>query len=461
MNFKPEIFREYDIRGIVGTDLTVALAEHLGKAVATRCLREGGASLVVGRDCRPSGVEFAQAFVRGVCSTGCDAIDIGVVPTPVVYWAIQNLKAGGGVVITGSHNPADYNGFKLTLTGRSLYGDDIQGFRKAMEAEDYLSGQGESRSAEVVDAYLDELAANLEPVARKLKVIVDAGNGVGGLTGVPLFERMGCEVIPLFCELDGTFPNHHADPTVEKNLEDLKAAVAKHEADIGVAFDGDADRIGLIDRGGEVIWGDKLMILLSRALLEVEPGAAIIGEVKCSKTLYDDIAAHGGRGIMWKAGHSLIKSKMKETKAALAGEMSGHIFYKHRYYGFDDAAYAGGRLLEILGKTDKSITELLADVPNTCSTPEIRQDCPEELKFPLVAKVIEAFTAEAESADFDVVAIDGARVQWSDGWGLVRCSNTQPILVLRFEAESESRLEEIQGILQAQIERQRSILVGS
>ena len=458
MKFKPEIFREYDIRGIVGRDLTVELAEHLGKAVATRCLREGGSSLVVGRDCRPSGVEFAQAFVRGVCSTGCNAIEIGVVPTPVVYWAIQNLKAGGGVVITGSHNPADYNGFKLTLTGRSLYGADIQGFREAMDAEDYLSGEGEASSADVVGDYLDELATNLEPVARKLKVVVDAGNGVGGLTGVPLFERMGCEVIPLFCELDGTFPNHHADPTVEKNLEDLKAAVAQHGADIGVAFDGDADRIGLIDRGGEVIWGDKLMILLSRALLEVEPGAAIIGEVKCSKTLYDDIAAHGGRGIMWKAGHSLIKSKMKETKAALAGEMSGHIFYKHRYYGFDDAAYAGGRLLEILGKTDKSITELLADVPTTCSTPEIRQDCPEELKFPLVAKVIEAFTEEAKSADFDVVAIDGARVQWPDGWGLVRCSNTQPILVLRFEAENESRLQEIQGILQAQIERQRSIL---
>ena len=458
MKFKPEIFREYDIRGIVGRDLTVELAEHLGKAVATRCLREGGSSLVVGRDCRPSGVEFAQAFVRGVCSTGCNAIDIGVVPTPVVYWAVQNLKAGGGVVITGSHNPADYNGFKLTLTGRSLYGADIQGFREAMDAEDYLSGEGEASSADVVGDYLDELATNLEPVARKLKVVVDAGNGVGGLTGVPLFERMGCEVIPLFCELDGTFPNHHADPTVEKNLEDLKAAVAQHGADIGVAFDGDADRIGLIDRGGEVIWGDKLMILLSRALLEVEPGAAIIGEVKCSKTLYDDIAAHGGRGIMWKAGHSLIKSKMKETKAALAGEMSGHIFYKHRYYGFDDAAYAGGRLLEILGKTDKSITELLADVPTTCSTPEIRQDCPEELKFPLVAKVIEAFTEEAKSADFDVVAIDGARVQWPDGWGLVRCSNTQPILVLRFEAENESRLQEIQGILQAQIERQRSIL---
>ena len=291
-----------------------------------------------------------------------------MVPTPVVYWAIQHLGADGSVAITGSHNPADYNGFKLTLLGRSLFGEDIQKLRMSMETEDYAEGSAEHQNIDVVEPYLDELATNLKPLGRPLKVVVDAGNGVGGITAVPLFERMGCEVIPLYCELDGTFPNHHADPTVEKNLADLKRCVLEHGADIGLAFDGDADRIGVVDRNAEVIWGDKLMILLSRALLKDEPGAVIIGEVKCSKTLYDDIAAQGGQPVMWITGHSLIKAKMKETQAALAGEMSGHIFYKHRYYGFDDATYAGGRLLEILGATQSSVTELLADVPNTVSS---------------------------------------------------------------------------------------------
>jgi phosphomannomutase/phosphoglucomutase len=308
----------------------------------------------------------------------------------------------------------------------------------------------------VVEAYLDELVENLSPVGRKLKIVVDAGNGVGGITAIPLFERMGCEVIPLYCELDGTFPNHHADPTVEENLADLKRSVLGHGADLGLAFDGDADRIGVVDRNAEVIWGDKLMILLSRALLKEEPGAVIIGEVKCSKTLYDDIAAHGGKPIMWITGHSLIKAKMKEEKAALAGEMSGHIFYKHRYYGFDDAAYAGGRLLEIMGATEASVSELLADVPKTVSTPELRMDCPENIKFNLVKRVIESFKKRAESEPFSVIDIDGARVEWEDGWGLVRCSNTQPILVLRFEAQDEVRLKEIRQVVEAEIEVQRS-----
>lgn len=456
MNFKSEIFRQYDIRGIVGPDLTPELAYHLGRAVGTWVKRGGGKKVVLGRDCRPSGVEFAVELGRGLRESGIDSIDIGVVPTPVVYWAIEHLGADGSIAITGSHNPAEYNGFKLTLLGRSLFGEDIQKLRAGIEKEDYESGDASHQDIPVVEAYLDELVDNLSPVARKLKIVVDAGNGVGGITALPLFERMGCEVIPLYCELDGTFPNHHADPTVEENLADLKRSVLGHGADLGLAFDGDADRIGVVDRNAEVIWGDKLMILLSRALLKEEPGAVIIGEVKCSKTLYDDIAAHGGKPIMWITGHSLIKAKMKEEKAALAGEMSGHIFYKHRYYGFDDAAYAGGRLLEIMGATEASVSELLADVPKTVSTPELRMDCPENIKFDLVKRVIDSFKKRAESEPFSVIDIDGARVEWEDGWGLVRCSNTQPILVLRFEAQDEARLKEIRQVVEAEIELQRA-----
>ena len=310
----------------------------------------------------------------------------------------------------------------------------------------------------MVDAYLNELADNLKPLGRPLKVVVDAGNGVGGITALPLFERMGCEVIPLYCELDGTFPNHHADPTVEKNLADLKRSVLEHGADIGLAFDGDADRIGVVDRNAEVIWGDKLMILLSRALLKEEPGAVIIGEVKCSKTLYDDIAAQGGEPVMWITGTLTDQSKNERDPCCFGREMSGHIFYKHRYYGFDDATYAAGRLLEILGATTESVTELLSDVPETVSTPEIRMDCPENIKFKLVDKVIDAFKERSNEEPFSVIDIDGARVEWEDGWGLVRCSNTQPILVLRFEAQTQERLQEIQAVMEAEINAQRATL---
>lgn len=455
MKFSSHIFRQYDIRGIAGDDLTQDLAYHLGRAVGSCVSRGGGTKVVVGRDCRFSGVAYTACLARGLADSGIHAVDIGVVPTPVVYWANQHLEADGSVAITGSHNPSNYNGFKLTLLGRSFYGEDIQELRACMEAEDYTSGDGSTSATQVVDAYLSELADNLSAVQRPLKVVVDAGNGVGGITAVPLFERLGCEVVPLYCELDGTFPNHHADPTVEENLADLRRSVLGHGADLGLAFDGDADRLGVIDRNGDIIWGDKLMILLSRALLQEEPGAVIIGEVKCSKTLYDDIGDKGGKPIMWITGHSLIKSKMKQEDAALAGEMSGHIFYKHRYYGFDDAAYAGGRLLEILGGTQASIGELLADVPVTVSTPEIRMDCPEAVKFELVTRVTRAFKNRAETEGFHVIDIDGARVEWADGWGLVRCSNTQPILVLRFEANSAERLKEIQGVVETEIERQQ------
>ena len=458
MKVAAEIFREYDIRGVVDTDLTSDMARHLGAAVGTYVRRGQGRRVVVGCDCRESGGWLGSALIEGLVSTGCEAVRIGVVPTPVGYWAIHHLRADGGVQITGSHNPPEYNGFKLTLLGRSLHGSDIQALRTLIETEDYEKGHGQADERLVLNDYIDELAKNLKPAARPLKVVIDAGNGTGGIAAVPLYTKLGYDVTPLFCDMDGRFPNHHPDPSVEENLLDLKREVKARGADIGLAFDGDADRLGVVDSAGNTIWGDKLLILLSRAVLKESPGAAIIGEVKCSKTLYDDIAAHGGRPIMWRTGHSLIKSKMKEEKAELAGEMSGHIFFKHRYYGFDDGVYAGGRLLEILSEGSMSLAEHLADIPPMVSTPEIRFDCPEAIKFKLVQRAVDYFRTHAQFDGYKVVDIDGARVEWPDGWGLVRPSNTQPILVLRFEAQTQARLEEIRGIFDQHIARLKAEL---
>lgn len=452
MNVPSGIFRQYDVRGVVGVDLNRDVARALGRAIATRLKRASGSRLVVGRDGRHSGPELEEAFVEGVVAAGVDVDTIGVVPTPVGYWAIPNLEADGGVVITGSHNPPNYNGFKITLSGRSVWGDEIQSLRQLIENDDFESGSGSVREVEVVDRYLDELTENLGRASRPLKVVVDGGNGVGGITAVPLFERLGYEVIPLFTEVDGSFPNHHADPTVEDNLVDLRAAVAESGADLGLAFDGDGDRIGVIDEAGSVIWGDRLMIILARAVLKEQPGATIIGEVKCSKTLYDAIAAAGGEPLMWITGHSLIKEKMKETGAALAGEMSGHIFFKHRYYGFDDATYAGGRLLELLGRSSRPLSALLDDVPRMESTPELRVECPEDKKFAVVERVLNEFKKGASIEGYRVVDIDGVRVEWDDGWGLVRASNTTPLLVLRFEAESTERLQTIRQRFEAAVD---------
>lgn len=447
----PGIFRQYDIRGIVGKTLDVETAELLGKSIGTTVSEAGGKRIVVGRDGRASGPELEAAFVKGVNATGVDVDRLGVVPTPVGYWAIPFLKADGGVVITGSHNPPDYNGFKITLMGKSVWGDAIQQLRRRIETGNFVEGEGKAKEHSVLEPYIDELAENLSPAKRPLKVVVDAGNGVGGLTAVPLFKRLGYDVVPLFADVDGTFPNHHADPTVEENLAHAKGAIKAHGADLAIAFDGDGDRIGIVAQDGTVIWGDQLMILLARAVLADEPGATIIGEVKCSKTMYDDIAKRGGEPVMWITGHSLIKEKMKETSAALAGEMSGHIFFKHRYYGFDDATYAGGRLLELLSASDQSITEMLADVPKMFATPELRKDCPEHRKFEVVKSLVERFKAEGAEEGFEVIDIDGARVQWPDGWGLVRASNTTPLLVMRFEAETEARRDEIRARVEAAV----------
>ena len=451
----PLIFREYDIRGLVDTDLTDDVVEKLGRGRATMVKRAGGSALVVGRDARLSGPRFRDAFVAGVRRTGVHVYDVGVVPTPVVYFAAHALPVDGLAVITGSHNPPPYNGFKLGVGKSTFYGDTIQALRGLIERGDFETGRpGTVTPFDAVTPYLHFVASTVTRGKRALKVVVDGGNGVGGLTALPMLEALGYQVVPLFCDPDGRFPNHHADPTVAANLEHLIAAVKSEQADLGIAFDGDADRIGVVDEQGDILWGDRLMILLSRAVLKAVPGAAIVGEVKCSFTLYDDIAAHGGQAIMWKTGHSLIKAKMKETHAMLAGEMSGHIFYKHRFFGFDDAPYAGARLLELLSQQDAPLSSLLADVPVTYSTPELRVETEEEKKFELVKRCTELLRAQG----LTLVEVDGVRATWPDGWGLIRASNTTPLLVVRYEAKTQARLKEIQALFEATIARAKQEL---
>jgi phosphomannomutase / phosphoglucomutase len=437
----PSIFREYDIRGRLPEELGEETAFVLGRAFGTYFRERGARSISLGRDCRLSSPMLARALQQGLASTGINVVDVGMVPTPVLYFSLHYLEVDGGVQITGSHNPPEYNGFKVCLGKATLYGEEIQMLRKITESGVFAEGQGALERKEILDPYVEALSARIQagPIVRK--VVVDAGNGVGGLVAPRLYRRMGVRVEALFCDPDGRFPNHHPDPTVPKNLDHLIQKVAETGADLGIAFDGDADRIGVVEGDGKIIWGDRLMILFSRDLLKKNPGAKIIGEVKCSQTLYDDIEKHGGRPIMWKAGHSLIKRKMKEEGALLAGEMSGHIFFADRYYGFDDAVYAGGRLLEILSSDEKSIHDHLADVPILASTPEIRMDCADEKKFLVVSRLVEAF-----KKDYPVIDVDGARVLFDGGWGLIRASNTQPVVVLRFEAADEKRLREIRDL---------------
>lgn len=449
LKINPSIFREYDIRGIAERDLSAEFAEQLGLAYASYIqgrkpvAGRSNLTVAVGRDCRLTGESYAEALIKGMRAGGLDVIRLGVCPTPLTYFSVFHLDLDGAIMVTGSHNPADYNGFKTCVGRDTIHGHQIQELRAIMEKGPEPRGkEGKISDFAVIPAYIDHLVKNARGLKKK-KIVIDSGNGTASTVAPELFERLGADVIPLFCELDGRFPNHHPDPTVVANLKDLIAAVKREKADFGVAFDGDSDRIGLVDENGRVLFGDEIMVLFSRDVLRALPGSTIISEVKSSHRLYNDIAARGGKPIMWKTGHSLIKSKMKETKAALAGEMSGHIFFADRYFGFDDAIYAALRVYEIASGASGPVSSLTSDLPPSVSTPEIRVDCEEEKKFKLVEETKKRLAPGRKITD-----IDGVRVDFGDGWGLVRASNTQPVLVLRFEAPSQARLDEIRGIVE-------------
>ena len=439
----PGIFREYDIRGVAGKDILEEDAKSIGKAFGTLLQRRNRKTVSVGRDCRLTSESFAAHFISGILSTGCDVIDIGVCPTPVLYFSIQHLNLEGGAMVTASHNPPEYNGFKLMSGEDSIHSQRLQDVRMLIEANDFVEGQGKVIQKDVITPYKEFLVKNIK-IKHPIRVGIDAGNGTGGITALPVLKSLGCEVHDIYCDLDGTFPNHEADPTQKKNLLDLIQLIREKNLDLGVGYDGDADRIGVVDKNGKVIYGDQLMVIYAREILQRNPGAVFISEVKCSMVMYDDIRKHGGKAIMWRTGHSLIKKKMKEENAALAGEMSGHMFFKDRYLGFDDALYATCRLLEIMADTGLGVDELIKDLPKTFTTPELRVDCPDNIKFKVVAKIVKEFKAKME-----VIDIDGLRAVYKDGWGLVRASNTQPALVLRFEALSEERLVEIQNEIES------------
>ncbi|HKM99649.1 MAG TPA: phosphomannomutase/phosphoglucomutase [Candidatus Binataceae bacterium] len=440
----PQVFREYDIRGVVERDFDDAFVTDLGRAYATILLREGKKSITLGRDCRLSSPSLHDRLLEGLLDSGISVVDIGIVPTPLLYFSVHHWKMDGGVMITGSHNAAEYNGFKLGVGAATIFGEEIQRVRRIIETRDFQRGTALARLTEksIVPGY-SELILSQFKLRKGMKVAVDGGNGCGGVIAAPLMKQLGLDLTELFIEMDGRFPNHHPDPTVEENVQALKNAVKRHHAEIGIAYDGDADRIGAVDENGKIVWGDELMVVFSRAILKKHPGATVIGDVKCSQRMYDDIERHGGRPIMWKTGHSLIKSKLKEEHAALAGEMSGHMFFADRYFGFDDAIYASFRLLEIVSNERRGLGAILADLPRSAVTPEIRLDCPDDRKFEIVRLAAEYFRN-----NYDVIDIDGVRVKFDDGWGLVRASNTQPALVMRFEAGSAARLREIRSLFE-------------
>ncbi len=432
METPKSIFREYDVRGIVGRELTPEFAEQLGKAYATVARERVGhaPTLAVGRDNRPSGDALAAGIRRGIMATGGTAIDVGMVPTPALYYAVVALGVDGGIQITGSHNPPEFNGFKMGAGGDSLHGADIQRLHQMIADEAYAVGDGHETSDDTILRRYSQAIIERHQLARSVKVVVDCGNGVSSLIAIETLRDLGAEVIPLFADSDGTFPNHHPDPTVLANLVDLQHAVTKHGAELGIAFDGDGDRIGAVDEHATPIWGDQLLVLYGGdAVRRFGAGAAVIFDVKCSETLPKALTAAGAKPVIWKTGHSLIKAKMKEQHAPLAGEMSGHMFFGGDWFGFDDALFAAARLLEIVSKAGGGLARLLADLPVTYATPEIRVECDEATKFDIVAAAAAHF-----SARYPVVTIDGVRVTYPDGWGLLRASNTQPVLVLRFEA---------------------------
>jgi phosphomannomutase/phosphoglucomutase len=459
MAVNPRIFRQYDIRGVVGDDLTLEAAQAVGRGYAA-LLRERGLSgaVAVGRDNRPSGVALRDALVGALTAAGVPVIDIGEVPTPTLYWTLHHLPVVGGIQITGSHNPPEFNGFKMCIGHGSVHSEEIQHLRVLSEAPSpAVAAPGAVTHEAVLERYVADLVAKTGRLSRPLKVVVDAGNGVASLVAKPLFDGLGATATYLFCESDGTFPNHHPDPTVDANLVDLIAAVRRDGADLGVAFDGDGDRIGMVDAQGRIVRGDHILILYARDVLaRTGTGQPIIFDVKCSQALSDAIAAAGGEPVMWKTGHSLIKDKMKERHAPIAGEMSGHMFFGEGFYGHDDAPYAAARLLRIVADSGRTVDELLADVPTFVSTPELRVDVDEDRKFAIVAEAVAYFKAR-----YDCIDVDGVRVLFGDGWGLIRASNTQPILVCRYEARTPERLAEIQGEMEGWLRAKGVTLTSS
>jgi len=444
---KSDVFRAYDIRGVVDQDFDPEWVETLGKACGTYFQQHGYSQAVVGRDCRHSSPEYQQRMIQGLLSTGVDVVYLPMIPTPVFYFAIKHLERQAGVMITASHNPPEFNGFKVWAGNNTIHTDEIQKIYQIMESGRFEQGEGIASELDILPIYQEELSSQIQ-MSDQIKVVVDGGNGTAGEVCSQLLERIGAETVPLYCDPDPDFPNHHPDPTVSENIRDLQEKVKTENAHAGIGLDGDGDRIGVVDEKGDILYGDQLLAIYARDLLSQNPGSIVVGEVKCTHLLFQDIEKHNGVPLMWKTGHSLIKAEMKQRGALLAGEMSGHMFFADRYYGFDDAIYAAMRLVEIMSKDPgKPLSSYLDDWPQTVNTPEIRMDCPDEIKFQLLEKAKEYFRTRAPQ-DSEVVDVDGVRINFSDGWGLLRASNTQPVLVLRFEAQSRERLEEIRSFFQ-------------
>jgi len=459
MTVPAEVFRAYDIRGIAGRVLSAALVRDVGRALGALGRERGAPEFAVGRDGRLSSPELCGALVEGLNAAGADVVELGVVPTPVTYFAAHHLGTRSAVMVTGSHNPGDHNGLKMVVAGTTLTGEDIQGLRRTVEAGRFAAGAGRRRSADVLDAYVERIAGDAR-LARPMRVAVDCGNGVAGVVAPRLLKRLGCEVTELFSEVDGRFPNHHPDPSRPENLRALVAELAAGEAELGLAFDGDADRLGVVTKRGSIVFPDRQLMLYARDVLSRNPGAEVIYDVKCTRLLAPWIERHGGRPVVWKTGHSLIKAKLATSGAPLAGEMSGHMFFADRYFGYDDAIYASCRLVEILAKTKRPLSHLVSDLPETTVTPEIRVDCPDSMKFQVVDLVrgqLAACLSEGRPIGAtnlrlrELVTIDGVRAVFEDGWGLIRASNTQPALVLRFEAPSEARLDVIRATIETEL----------
>ncbi|MDA8481633.1 phosphomannomutase/phosphoglucomutase [Pseudomonas resinovorans] len=440
------IFRAYDIRGVVGDTLTTETAYWVGRAIGSESLARGESNVSVGRDGRLSGPELVQALIQGLLDCGCQVSDVGMVPTPALYYAANVLAGKSGVMLTGSHNPPDYNGFKIMVAGETLANEQITALHTRIQNNDLASGVGSVEVVDVLDRYFREIRDDIA-MARPMKVVVDCGNGVAGVIAPQLIEALGCTVIPLYCDVDGTFPNHHPDPGKPENLEDLIAKVKEEKADLGLAFDGDGDRVGVVTNEGTIIYPDRLLMLFAKDVVSRNPGADIIFDVKCTRRLTSLISGYGGRPVMWKTGHSLIKKKMKETGALLAGEMSGHIFFKERWYGFDDGIYSAARLLEILSQDKRDAELVFSAFPKDVSTPEINITVTDESKF----RLIERLQREANWGEANLTTLDGVRVDYPKGWGLCRASNTTPVLVLRFEADTEEELERIKQVFRSQL----------